>query len=66
MIYRILNTVPTYNKHIHNKHFFQNMHTLFAQTKLCLFWEEEDFGKIKKRLHFFNIESLKTQFLFFF
>ena len=41
-----LYTVPTHNKHIHNKHIVHNKHTLFVLTKMCLFWEEEDFGKI--------------------
>ena len=29
-----------------NKHFSHNKHTLFALAKMCLFVEEEDFGKI--------------------
>ena len=41
-----------------------NKHTLFAPTKMCLFGEEEDFGKINS-LYFFIIESLKTHFLLF-
>ena len=32
---------------------------------MCLFWEEEDFGKINS-LYFFNIESLKTFFFIVF
>ena len=44
-------TMPTHNKHTHykythNKHFPHNKHTLFALTKICLFREEQNFGKI--------------------
>ena len=48
----------------HNKHFSHNKHTLFALTKMCLFGEEEDFGKINS-LYFLKIESLKTHFVLF-
>ena len=41
-----------------------NKHTIFALTKICLFNEEEDFGKINS-LHFFNIESLKNPYTLF-
>ena len=58
------NTVHPHNKHTPNKHIPHNKHTLFALTKMCLFGEEEDFGKINS-LYFFNIESLKTHFLLF-
>ena len=34
-------------------------------TKICLFEEEEDLGRIKS-LYFFNIDSFKTIFLLFF
>ena len=54
-----ISTVPTIYKH-----FSHSKHTLFALTKICLFWEEEDFGKINS-LYFFNIESFKTYFLLF-
>ena len=30
-----------------NKHIFHKKHTLFALKKVCLFWEEEDFGNYK-------------------
>ena len=60
----IIYTVPSHNKHTHNKHFSHNKHTLFALTKMCLFGEEEDFGKINS-LCFFNIESFTTHFLLF-
>ena len=56
-----MNTVPTHNKHTHNKHFFHNKQTLFALMKMCLFGEEDDFGKINSR-YFFNVASLKTYF----
>ena len=46
----------------HNEHFSHNKHVLFALTKICLFGEEEDFGKINS-LYFFNTESLRTHFL---
>ena len=39
-------TVPTHNKHTPNKHFSHNKQTLFALTKMCLFGEMEDFGKM--------------------
>ena len=35
-----------HNKHTHNKHFPHNKHTLLSLTKMCLFGEEENFGKI--------------------
>ena len=54
------NTVLTHNKHTHNKHLFHNKHTLFAQMKMCLFWEKEDFGKINS-LYF--VESLTCFFV---
>ena len=46
------NTDTTHNKPTHNKHIFNNKHILFALTKMCLYWEEEDFGKIKSLTHF--------------
>ena len=45
VIFNYMITVPSHNKHTHNKHFSHNKHTLFALTKMCLFGEEEDFGK---------------------
>ena len=41
-----INTVPTLNKHTPNKHFPHIKHILLTLTKMCLFGEEEDFGKI--------------------
>ena len=58
-------TVPSHNKHTHNKHFSHNKHTLFALTKMCLFGEEDGFGKINSLCFFFNIESFTTHFLLF-
>ena len=46
-------TVQTHNKHAPYKHFPHNKHTLFGLTKMCLFEEEEDFGKINS-LYFFQ------------
>ena len=53
------NTVPTYNKH-----FSHSKHTLFALTKMCLFGEEANFGKINS-LHFFIFLRYWQHFLFF-
>ena len=36
-------TVPTQNKHTTNTHISHNKRTLFALTKMCLFWENKDF-----------------------
>ena len=58
-------TVPSHNKHTTNTHISNNKRTLFALTKMCLFWEKKDFGKINS-LYFFNIEALKTHFLLLF
>ena len=44
-----------YTVQTRNKHFSHNKHTPFVLTKMCLFGEEEDFGKIKKSLYFINI-----------
>ena len=56
--------VPTHNKYSHNKHISHNKHTLFALTKMCLFWEEEDFGKNKQPV--FKISTFpKISTLFF-
>ena len=57
------NTLPSHNKHTHNKHFSHNKHTAFSLTKM--FGEEEDLGKINS-LYFFKIESLKTRFFIIF
>ena len=46
-----------------NKHFFHNKHTLFVLTKMCLFGEEEDFGKINN-LYFFNFFVIGNIFSF--
>ena len=51
--------MPTHNKHTHNKH------TLFALTKMCLFGEEEDFGKINS-LYFSQHWIAKDSFLIIF
>ena len=40
-----VNTVPTQNSDTQNSDIFQNSDTLFALTKMSLFWQEEDFGK---------------------
>ena len=58
----LIHTVPNHIDHIQNKHIFLNKHTIFSLTKMCLFCEAEDFGRINS-LYFFNIESLKTHFL---
>ena len=43
---------------------FPKISTPFLPQKMCLFWEGEDFGKIKS-LYLSNIESFKTHLLLF-
>ena len=61
IINKLIYTVQTHNKHTPNKHFPHNKHTLFAPTKMCLFWER-DFGKINS-LYFKHIFQNKHIFL---
>ena len=42
---KFLSTVPTQNSDTQNSDIFQNTDTLFALTKMSLFWQQEDFGK---------------------
>ena len=58
-----LNTVPTHIKHTENKHISQNKHTLFALTKMCLFWEGEDSEKIRTFSQNKHISKNKHTFL---
>ena len=51
-------TVPTQNSDI-----FQNSDTLFALTKMSLFWQQEDFGK--NTLIFFKHWAEKNSFFIF-
>ena len=57
-------TVPTHNKNTPDKHFSHNKHTLFALTKIRLFWEGEDFGKIKP-VFFSKLNRLRLIFIIF-
>ena len=43
-----------YTVQTRNKHFSHNKHTPFVLTKMCLFGEEEDFGKINSLYLFKN------------